>query len=261
MNTEEYLERFKAVPPLQIDLSSLSRLQYLHITHIPFENLDVIHQIPITLNIENLYCKVVKQQRGGFCYELNGLFQQLLDQLGFNSYLIAGTVYAGDGKWAKEESHAAIIVELDKPYLVDVGFGDSFRQPIPLSGEIATDISGSYRIIEESQGVYLLQRKRGGEEWQIQHRFTCSPRSLTSFNDACRYNETSPDSPFTKEILVTIATEKGRDTLSGDTLTITNGQNKMKKHISKDQLEQVLKKHFKIDAKSVYHNKTLCFDK
>src|SRR5690625_6632327 len=87
---------------------------------IPFENLDVGRKIPIYLNLETIYEKVVQQKRGGFCYEVNGLFHWLLVTLGFQAQLVAATVKRPSGVWAKTDTHVGIIVELnDKQYLVD----------------------------------------------------------------------------------------------------------------------------------------------
>src|SRR5699024_8775141 len=121
------------------DLIFLKELQKQHIITVIFEKLDVINKIHISLNIALYYQKVIEQKRGGFCYELNGLFHWLLQSLGFRCRLIAGTVKRPDGGWALSESHATQIVYLDQPYLVDVGFGDSARIPLPLSGEERED--------------------------------------------------------------------------------------------------------------------------
>ncbi len=143
-NIEKYLTRFHASYDQIPSLQQLTTLQKLHMFEIPFENLDVIRREPIYLNLNSIYEKIVLRKRGGYCYELNGLFHWLLEKLGYDASLIAATVCRPNGQWAKPETHAAILVQLNEPYLVDVGFGDSTILPIPLNGDSRTDVSGTY---------------------------------------------------------------------------------------------------------------------
>ncbi|UII54115.1 arylamine N-acetyltransferase [Cytobacillus spongiae] len=240
-----YLNRFASFPITEPTIPLLTSLQQNHLLHIPFENLDVSRQVPIELNVHRFYQKVAHNQRGGFCYELNGLFHHLLEEVGYKSQLISCTVRRPDGSWAKEDSHAAILVFLDQPYLVDVGFGDSVRVPLPLTGEKRNDISGTYKISTLDSGQYDLQLAVD-DHWQTKYRFTTNERRLLDFTDGCIFNQTSPHSPFTKGDMVTIATEDGRVTLSGDTLTITKGREKFKREVSSDERPSVLKDYFQI---------------
>src|SRR5699024_1137961 len=116
---DAYLQRIHVRKRSDIRLSFLKELQEQHMLNVPFEILDVMHKIPIPLNVESYYQRVIEQKRGGFWYELNGLFHWLLQSLGFRCRLIAGTVKRPDGGWALSESHATQIVYLDQPYLVD----------------------------------------------------------------------------------------------------------------------------------------------
>jgi len=242
-----YLTRFAATDSARADFKHLSYLQNQHMLHIPFENLDVINGTPITMNVENYYNKIVNRRRGGFCYELNGLFNWLLQQLGYESHLIAGTVRKPDGTWALQNSHATILVKLDKPYLVDVGFGDSARTPVPFTGDEVNDVSGVYRTIpmEHKEDTYHLQRLLDGN-WVTQYSVNINKKQLQDFAPMCHFNQTSPDSPFTHNEIVTIATKEGRLTFSGTALTITNGNHKTKVDISETQKDEILWKYFGI---------------
>jgi N-hydroxyarylamine O-acetyltransferase len=244
MDTAAYLNRFKAEESTDRTLAYLSCLQEQHMLHVPFENLDVIYKTPILLDVQRFYQKVVENGRGGFCYELNGLFCSLLGQLGFEAHLISATVQKEDGSWALKDSHAAILVHLDQPYVVDVGFGDSVRKPLPLSGEAADDISGVYRIHAVNGTTYDLQRLENA--WKTKYRFTTEPKQLEQFAPMCEFNQTSPDSHFTKTNLTTIATKSGRITLSGNTLITTTGPSKQKKTISPAEISDVLEACFQL---------------
>lgn len=245
MDPIEYLKRFDAYPVNELYLQDLARLQSLHMQHVPFENLDVIRKVPIYLNLESIYEKVVRQQRGGFCYELNGLFCRLLKELGFDAKLISATVVKPDGSYAKSDTHAAVIVQLDTPYLVDVGFGDSTISPIPLGGERQTDNSGTYRIDETERGRYTLTQEHAGEEKML-YFFSLDEKQLEDFHEGCVFNQVSENSPFTHDDVVTRATPEGRITLTGTTLTRTAGGKKEKQQLTESEKTAVLESEFGI---------------
>lgn len=245
MDPIKYLKRFDAHPVEENYLQDLARLQSLHMQHIPFENLDVIRKVPIYLNLESIYDKVVNQHRGGYCYELNGLFCWLLQQIGFDAKMISATVVKPDGSYAKSDTHAAIIVELDAPYLVDAGFGDSTISPIPLGGERHTDNSGTYRIEEVESGVYELSRENVGNE-KVLYRFTLEEKKLEDFHEGCIFNQVSEESTFTHDDIVTKATPEGRVTLTGTTLTRTIDGRKEKQELTEAEKVKLLEDEFGI---------------
>lgn len=245
MDPIKYLKRFDAYPIEENYLQDLAKLQSLHMQHIPFENLDVIRKVPIYLNLESIYDKVVNQHRGGYCYELNGLFCWLLQQIGFDAKMISATVMKPDGSYAKPDTHAAIIVELDAPYLVDAGFGDSTISPIPLGGERHTDNSGTYRIDEIETDVYELTRENDGDE-KVLYRFTLEEKKLEDFHEGCIFNQVSEESTFTHDDIVTKATPEGRVTLTGTTLTRTIDGRKDKRELTVAEKMKLLEEEFGI---------------
>lgn len=246
MNVTSYLNRIGIETIETIDLHTLTRLQNHHMRYVPFENLDVRRNIPITLDVRNYYDKVVCNNRGGFCYELNGLFHWLLKELGFRSDLISATVRTSENNWAKQNSHATQIVTLDEPYLVDVGFGDSARVPLPLSGEPREDVSGLHRINQISEKRYDLEVQAETGQWRTLFRFDTVAKDLADFKAGCDFNQNSPDSHFTQKDLVTIATEDGRVTLSGDELTITSQGHKEKSNVTPNKRADILKTYFNL---------------
>lgn len=247
MNANLYLQRIDVDQVRYNNLETLSKLQYQHMLHVPFENLDVMYHVPISLDVEAYFKKVVLKHRGGFCYELNGLFHWLLQNLGFQCQLVSATINRPDGTWARAGSHACTLVTLDQPYLVDVGFGDSARTPLPLTGEIREDVSGTYRVKKVKTHIYDVERHLKGEDkWNKLIRVDTTPMQLEDFAVACEFNQTSPHSPFTQKEIVTIATLEGRITLSGNTLTITEHGEKQQQTIREEERPSVLKKYFQI---------------
>ena len=123
MNTKQYLSKIKHQGKTNTSPEALQELQKQHLLSIPFENWDIHDSIPINLNTDCLFDKIIDQQRGGICYELNALFYCLLKKLGFDAYLISGRVYfAKTDSYGAEFDHVAIIALVaEQRYLVDVG--------------------------------------------------------------------------------------------------------------------------------------------
>lgn len=244
MEVKQYLQRIHATleePTVQY----LSTLQHLHMTQVPFENLDVIRNVPIYLNLERIYKKIIKNNRGGYCYEVNGLFHWLLKNIGFNVHFVAATVMRPNGEFAKKNTHVAIIATLDQPYLVDVGFGNSQLQPVTLDGRIYEDVSGIYKVEQVSEDFYDLKRK-DNSTWRTLYRFTLQAREFVDFHEGVVFNQVSNHSTFTHTDLVTIATDTGRITLQDHTLTTTTNGNKTEVLLSPVEKERVLEDTFGI---------------
>jgi N-hydroxyarylamine O-acetyltransferase len=230
MNVQRYLDRIVVSQPSTANLDALAQLQLAHLLTVPFENLSVLRGEPIVLDEAQLVEKIVMRRRGGFCYELNSAFAWLLAQLGFPVTQISARVYNGTtGDYGPEFDHMALIVHLAQDYLVDVGFGDSARQPIPLPEGECEDVSGRYRVLprNEAAGLYDLQRQ-SADGWEPQYTFTTQPRQLTEYTAMCQYHQSSPSSHFTQRLVCTRATPTGRITLSADSLTITERGEKRK---------------------------------
>ena len=120
-----YLERLGFTAPPQPTIEGLRRLHTAHLARVPFENLDIHLGEKILLEPEALVAKIVERRRGGFCYELNGAFSTLLQALGFDVTLLAARVHNA-GVLGPPFDHMCLRVDLDEPWLADVGFGDNF---------------------------------------------------------------------------------------------------------------------------------------
>jgi N-hydroxyarylamine O-acetyltransferase len=164
---------------------------------------------------------VVTRRRGGFCYELNGLFAALLRDLGFRVTMLSAEVARQAGGFSPPYDHLALRVDLEEPWLVDVGFGEGFRLPLRLddTGDPMQGAS-SYLIIQDGEYRVLLRRHAGGD-WTPQFRFTLELHTLADFADRCRYHQTSPESSFTQGRICSLATPAGRISLSDMRLIFT----------------------------------------
>ncbi len=250
MNAQEYLTRIQIEQPAPPTLDFLARLQAHHLKTVPFENLDVRAGRPIILEENRLFLKIVGARRGGFCYELNGLFGWLLQTLDFSVTRVAARVYeGGKGQFGPDQDHMALLVHLDQDYLVDVGFGDSFRTPLRLPSGQRKDVSGRYRLAPTADGSNDLElQHQDAAHWMPQYRFSLTPQRLSDFAARCAYNQSSPDSSFTHRLVCTRATAAGRLTLSENSLTITrNGKKQRVPTPTPEDYFGLLEKHFGIN--------------
>jgi len=236
MNIDRYLNRIN-VPLRHLSLSYLAELQRGHMQQVPFENLSVMRKEPIVLDEELLCAKIVDRGRGGFCYELNGAFGWLLRELGFDvTRAAAGVYHAGRQEFGPTFDHMILLVRIHgERYLVDVGFGDSARAPVPLPDGHVEDVSGRYGLVPvegEEAGTYVLQKEDAESGWLPQYRFTDRPRHMADYADRCAFLATSPDSSFTRGVVCTIAMPDGRISLSDNTLTITRRGRKEQRPIA-----------------------------
>jgi N-hydroxyarylamine O-acetyltransferase len=221
MNTSQYLDRIKYAGELKPNLKVLSALQKNHLLNVPFENLDIHYRIPIELKINNIYNKIVLKNRGGFCYELNGLFYELLKSLKFNAIRISARVYDDNGEYSPEFDHFAIIVNLkDSEYIVDVGFGDFVFEPLELVlNTVQNDPSGDY-VIDKYNDDYFRVNKLIKGQLVPEYIFKKTERTFIDFEDRCLYHQTNPNSHFKKKRLISMLTRMGRMTISGNTLKV-----------------------------------------
>jgi N-hydroxyarylamine O-acetyltransferase len=218
---EKYLKRIKYSGNIEPNLNTLKRLQRHHLLNVPFENLDIHYSIPIELSIEKFFNKIINENRGGFCYELNGLFYELLKDLGFDVKMVSARVFDQNKGYGKEYDHLAIIVKINADeYLTDVGFGEFTFEPLKLEmGTIQNDERGDYKISKYENG-YLRVSKIENDKKTPEYIFKNKKRKLKEFDEMCNYHQTSPNSHFTSKRLITIPTDDGRITITGNKLKI-----------------------------------------
>ena len=221
MDIDAYLERIGYRGSRAPSPQTLRELQVAHLLTVPFENLSIHAGEPIVLRDEDLFEKVVTRRRGGFCYELNGLFAALLRALGFEVTLLSARVARTDGGYSPEFDHMTLRVSLERPWLVDVGFGDTFRYPLALDERgVQPQIGRGYRLSVAGEALVLEERK-DAREWRPQYRFEQRPYGFADFVPRCNFHQTSPASHFRRGRVCSRATEDGRLTLSEMSFVVT----------------------------------------
>ena len=215
MNTEKYLERIGLDCAPTHTLDFLSRLQLAHVTTVPYENLDIINGIPLELSPDALYNKVVERRRGGYCFELNALFANLLRSLGFSVRDYLGRYLKGE-EGIPLRRHRIIGVILDGiEYILDVGLGQSGpRMPLRLEeGVLQEQLGESYRFERDKELGWILTQLSHGE-WIRLYSFTEEHQYEVDFIEPSFYCERHPSSPFNKKAIVALKTLDGRKTLN-----------------------------------------------
>jgi N-hydroxyarylamine O-acetyltransferase len=231
---EAYLQRIGHVGEVRPTESTLRFLHRAHLFTVPFENLDIHLGRQIICDEARILHKVVNEHRGGFCYELNGAFAALLRTLGFRVMLLSGRVAREDGSYGPEFDHLALCVDLEEPWLADVGFGEGFLEPLRLDPGMEQGQSGRiYRLTRNDDGFVLEVMAEG--RWKKEYAFTLHPRELSDFAGMCHYHQTSPESHFTRHRICSLATPEGRVTLSDEKLIETRGSSRQERLLSGDQ--------------------------
>ena len=243
MDVQAYLRRIRYTDFLipGVDRPGIDLLRALHRAHlftVPFENLDIPLGRKIICDEARFLHKIVNEQRGGFCYELNGAFAALLRVLGFRVTLLSGRVARADGGYSPEFDHLTLRVDLEEPWLADVGFGECFLEPLRLEPGMEQPQNG--RIYRLTSRLTPIERAFDLEvmvegKWKKEYAFTLEPRELSEFAGMCRYHQTSPDSHFTRQRICSVATPGGRITLSDEKLIETHEGSRQETLLSGDE--------------------------
>lgn len=229
MNRAAYLSRLGIEnDKLAADESTLRLLQLRHLLTVPFENLDIHWKRPIILDVGEFYRKIVEGKRGGFCYELNGLFNELLRDIGYKTRLVSARVFNVEKQdFGPAFAHMMIIVSLkSSEYVADVGFGDFIAEPLGFeSGIEQTDREGTFTISRIDDLSFKIAKKTG-DAWTPECTFEDKSRLLSDFAGMCDFHQYSADSHFTKGKVCSLMTEKGRKTLTDKRFVVTFGNDK-----------------------------------
>ena len=225
-SVQAYLDRIEHHGSTEPDLATLAALQRAHMLAVPFENLDIHLGRRLVLDQAVNYRKIVERRRGGWCFELNGLFAWLLAELGFEVTPLGSRVDGSQGA-GDDLAHLLLQVDLDQPYVVDVGFGEGSFDPLPL----AALPDGVISHLDDLTVV-----------------FTTQPRRLDEFQPMCDHLQTSPESPFVRRRVAHRALPDGRITLRERTFTEERAEQRTERELAgDDEWRAVLRDRFGIE--------------
>lgn len=243
LNVSRYLDRIGYSGPTDPSAETLRALHLAHLFAVPFENLDIHIGREIVCDESRFLHKIIDERRGGFCYELNGAFAALLRDMGFQVTLLAAGVTRADGSDGPEFDHLTLRVDLDETWLADVGFGDSFLEPLRLQPNLEqSQIGRAYRL-HQIEDVFNLE-VWSCDRWKRQYAFTLQPHRLTEFAAMCHYQQTSPDSHFTQHRICSRATPEGRVTLTDGKLIETHNGVRSERTLSGEEWKACLRDVF-----------------
>ncbi len=243
MDVDAYVEWIGFGGEPMADLPTLTLLQRLHMTAVPFENLHVAQGIHLTTDAAASIDKIVEQGRGGWCFELNGAFAALLEAIGFDVRLLGAAVLL-DGPSAVVE-HLALEVTVDQPYLVDVGFGDSFIQPLALNRRGPQDGgNGTYELIDSPQGITLTREVDGAPK--PEYRFKRVALRLADFTPISDSMQVDDDKRWKSDRFATRLLDGGPDrvTLTNDRLKVVRDGNVDEQPVTDDEWDEQLRRWF-----------------
>lgn len=256
MDVESYLKRIgekKEAP----SLAYLRRLHRTHLIHIPFENLDIHYGKKIILDYDKIFKKVIHGKRGGYCYEVNGLFFHLLYHLGFEAKIISARVRnEKTGDYGKDFDHMAIIVHLEgDDYLVDVGFGKGIIYPKKIAdGLTQMDYTDYWRLSKDVDNNYFLQSSDDARVFTAKYTFSIDPKELIQFFEMNEYQQHDPNASFLQEKIITKLTETGRITLSDKKFVELHlGISRQTELTNEDEFLSLLEQHFGITLRQLIH--------
>jgi len=246
MKLATYLQRIKYSGSLRATEAVLRTLHRAHLCAIPYENLDIHLGRPLTLDIEHIYHKLVEQRRGGWCYEMNGLFAWALRELGFDVTMLGSSVgERAQGSVDGDLDHLILLVQLDQPWLVDVGFGNAFLEPLPLVEGAAQQGWMTFRLEQEEEKWYLHNHVHGGHGYG----FTLLPREFHGFAPRCHTLQTSPESGFVRATVCHRFTDDGIVTLRGARLKRYGADGVQEEEIAtRSRYRQVIEQTFGLDV-------------
>jgi len=243
-----YLGRIGASTPRVLDAAALADLHRAHLLSVPFENLSIHLDEPISLDAADLIGKIVERHRGGFCYELNGAFALLLEALGFEVRRVAARVRGSDGLGPPFDHLALVVRGTGGPWLADVGFGSHSTFPLRFdSRQEQDDPAGRFRLADAEDGD--IEVFRDGEP---QYRLEQRTRVLGDFVPTCWWQQTSPRSHFTQNVICSLLTAEGRVSISGRTLIITASGARTERDLGDDRsVLAAYREHFGIELDQV----------
>lgn len=237
---QAYCQRIQFQGTPSADIASLSTLMQQQLQQVPFENLDVQAGKVVSLQAEDIVSKIIQRQRGGYCYEVNGLFAMLLEALGVTYYFVAARPMFYPQE--RPRTHMALIVTLaGQQWLFDLGFGSyGIREPMRLD-QLDSSISQSNdRFMLSKLGEEYILKAWVDGEWVTQYGFYLQPQRWIDFLPANWMNSTHPDVIFTQKLLVVRFTATGRDILFGNTFKQINNQQVSQRELNEAEQGQIL---------------------
>ena len=242
---QRYFQRIGYRGAAGYDAATLAAVMRCQLFTVPFENLDIQAGKPISLVPERIVDKIIGRQRGGYCYEVNGLFCMALQALGIAYRFVAARpmFYAA----RRPKTHMAVVATASgEDWLCDLGFGSyGPRAPLRMAqrDEAVQQDADAFMLSHAPDGTYLLQARLAGQ-WMNQYGFDLSAQEWIDFEPANHLNSTHPGAIFVQKTVVVLHHERGRDILVGNHLKTVNRGVIEERVLAPDEIDTVLSRRF-----------------
>ena len=243
-----YLRRIGYAGTPRLDFATLHDLQRLHLQTIPYENLDIMRNIPLSLNVDDIYDKIVRRNRGGYCFELNALFAWLLKSLGFGVTTYMARFLRDEAEIPMRRHRVQKVTCNQGSYLCDVGVGGIVpRMPLPIVTDKVSEQYGEKYVLKHDDflGYVLYEWRR--DAWRQLYSFTEEPQLEQDFTAVSFYCEKYPESFFRTLDMVHIFTENGRKSVAGREVRLFSPDGvKVLQPVTEAAYNELLEMHFGI---------------
>ena len=247
MDLQAYLDRIRFNGEARADLATLRGVHRAYQYAVPFENLDVQLRRPLTTSVEAAYDKIVRRRRGGWCYEMNGVMGWALEQIGFEVMRMSAGVMRERVGDVQLGNHLCLLVRLDQPYLVDVGFGGSLSEPTPLQTSAFEDHPYRVSLNRTTDGYWRFTELALSEPFSFD--FHAQPADEVLFSAKCNLLQTDPASSFVQNLVVQRRTADTHYSLRGRVLTTLRATSRDKTLLnSPDELVALLRERFELEV-------------
>ena len=252
MYSAEQLEKIFARIGLAFDPSAkrdgklLSDIQLAMVTHVPYENLDILSGVPLSLDYGDLYEKIVLRHRGGYCFEINGFFGETLRSLGYDVTEYMARYLRGETEIPMRRHRVIRAVGCDKKaWICDAGIGQpAFRLPLLMEeGYISEQYGETYKVVKEPFFGWVIYDLHHGE-WRRFYGFTEEEQLNIDYVMPSFWCEHAPDSPFTKSPSLSIKTLTGRYTVDGGKFRVFDGESVDERDIGEDERGEIYERYF-----------------
>jgi len=233
-------------PGMPCTFETLASVQRAFQYTVPYENLDIIRRVPLSLDYSDLFEKIVTNHRGGYCFEINGFLGEVYRSLGYSVVEYMARYLRGETEIPMRRHRVLGVTSVDgSTYICDAGIGQSaFREPLKMQeGFVSEQYGEIYRVTKDDFYGWVISDFHKGE-WRPFYGFTEEPQLNIDYVMPSFWCEHAPESPFTSAEMFSIKTDTGRITLDSNIFHIFDGDSVTEKYLNEEEVKEVYSKYF-----------------
>jgi N-hydroxyarylamine O-acetyltransferase len=247
---DAYLARIGFTGDALPDLDTLRKLHRLHVEAVTYENLDVQLGVRLSRNPRSAFRKIVAQGRGGWCYEMNGLFAVMLEAIGFRVQRLAAGVLREKMGDEAIGNHLALIVRLDGDYLADVGLGNGLVEPVPLTEGAIRQGFKSFALERVGTGWWRFHNHAGALPPSFDFNLAVTDENL--IEEKCHWMQADPASPFVCHAVIQRQFADRVESLVDRTHVVTSSHGTQSFEVaSEEDYARLVRDRFELDVRDI----------